>query len=99
VSFSNYPATNPAVGRKLIGGLCSLGERQHRRNLGILMIGKFADPHEDLMPWEMTDSGHHRNDRHRPANEREEETHRFFQSHAGSTKVEVEDVEGVEGIP
>jgi hypothetical protein len=27
------------------------------------MIGKFADPGEDLTPWvEMTDSAHHRND-------------------------------------
>jgi hypothetical protein len=31
------------------------------------MIGKFADPHEDLMPWvEMTDSVHHRNDARHP---------------------------------
>jgi hypothetical protein len=59
VSFPNYPQ-NPAFGRKLTGGLCSLGERQHRRNLGILMIGKFADQE---MPWvEMTDSDQHRND-------------------------------------
>jgi hypothetical protein len=28
------------------------------------MIGKFADPGEDLMRWaEVTDSAHHRNDR------------------------------------
>jgi hypothetical protein len=33
------------------------------------MIGKFADPGEDLMPWvEVTDSALHGN-RHRPANE------------------------------
>ena len=38
------------------------------------MIGKFADPHEDLMSWaEVTDSAHHGNDRHRPAIEMEEE--------------------------
>jgi hypothetical protein len=38
------------------------------------MIGKFADPHEDLMPWaEVTDSALHGNDRHRLANEKEEE--------------------------
>jgi hypothetical protein len=38
------------------------------------MIGKFADPHEDLTPWvEVTDSALHGNDRHRPANEKEEE--------------------------
>jgi hypothetical protein len=61
------------------------------------MIGKFADPHEGLMPWvEMTDSALHRNDRHRPANEKKEETHHSFQYHAGSSKVKVE---GVEAIP
>ena len=61
------------------------------------MIGKFADPREDLIPWvEVTDSALHGNDRHRPANEKEEETHRSFQSHAGATKLKVE---GVEGIP
>ncbi len=43
------------------------------------MIGKFADPHEDLIAWvEMTDSAHHRNDRQRPANEKEEENASLF---------------------
>ncbi len=39
------------------------------------MIGKFADPHEDLMPWaEMTDSVHHANDVSASGNEKVEES-------------------------
>jgi hypothetical protein len=38
------------------------------------MIGKFADPREDLMPWvEVTDSAHRRRYGDRPAIETEEE--------------------------
>ena len=61
------------------------------------MTGKFAGLGEDLIPRvEMTDSALHGNDRHRLANENEEETHRSFQSRGDSTKVKVE---GVDAIP
>jgi hypothetical protein len=97
VSFSNYPASTLAFGQEPAGDPWLLGESQARREVGFLMIRKFADPCEDLMPWvEVTDSDHHRNEGHRPANEKEEETHRSFQSYAGSTNVKVE---GVEAIP
>ncbi len=37
-----------------------------------MMIGKFADPGVDLMPWvAIADSDLHGNDPHRPANEKE----------------------------
>ena len=61
------------------------------------MIGKFADPHEDPMPWvETTDSSLHGNDRHRPANEKEEEKASLFPI---SRRLEQAKVEGVEAIP
>jgi len=46
----------------------------------------------------VTDSAHHRNDRQRPENEKEEEAHYYFQSYASSTKVKVEVVEGMEQL-
>jgi hypothetical protein len=58
------------------------------------MIGKFSGLGEDLMPWvEIADSDLHGNDRNRPANEKERGTHFYFQSHASSSKVEVEVVD------
>ena len=56
------------------------------------MIGKFADPDEDLMPWvEMTNSVHRTNDRHRPGNEKDEKKRITLSNR------KVYHVEGVEG--
>jgi hypothetical protein len=79
VRFSKQTAPTSILTQKLAGGLRSLGERNDRHNPGFLMTGKFADPHEDLMPWvEMTDSALHGSEGDCPANEKEAEDESLF---------------------
>ena len=71
--FASFDGLNRVGARPYFSGLAGTGNFGAERSL---MIGKFADP--DPMPWEMIDSDHHRNDRHRPANEKEEENASLF---------------------
>ncbi len=62
--------SEPRGARPYFSGLAGTGNFGAERSM---MIGKFADPGVDLMPWvAIADSDLHGNDPHRPANEKEE---------------------------